>query len=128
MNPLGMQAMIPGMTLNSMPQMTPQQMQLLLVNAGRLQGPMVARPPATTFIDQSKAYNEGQLQPGDHLFDEGQFGSDNDMARERAFVDQFTQQRLDQMFNERMDAYDAQNTVNELKGGLPIQSTRGRNL
>ena len=95
MNPLGMQAMIPGMTLNSMPQMTPQQMtpqqmQLLLVNAGLLQGPMVARPPAPSFIDQSKAYNEGQLQPGDHLFDEGQFGSANEMARERAFVDQFT--------------------------------------
>ena len=101
---------------------------VLMSNAVRLQGPMVARPPATSFIDQSKAYNEGQLPPGDHLFDEGQYGSENDMARERAFVDAFTRQRLDQMFNDRMDLLDSQNTVNELKGGLPIQAGRGRNL
>ena len=104
-----------GTTLNSIP-------------AGRLHGPMVARPPGSFFIDQSKAYNEGELPPGDHMFDEGQYGSANDMAKERAFVEQFIQQRLNQRFNEQMDAYDAQNTVNELKGGLSIPARRGRNL
>ena len=80
------------------------------------------------FIDQRKAYNEDQLQPGDHMFDEGQYGSNAEAAKERGFVDRFTQQRLDQMFNERMDAYDAQNTVNEFKGGLPIVARRGRDI
>ena len=98
------------------------------VKMGLLQGPMVARRPATGFIDQSKAYNEGQLPPGDHLFDEGQYGSENDMAKERAFVDRFTQMSLDRLFNQRMDAYDAQDTVNELKAGIPIHPSRWRDL
>ena len=110
-----------GMTLNSLPTW-------LVANSGRLQGPMVARPPGTSFIDQSKAYNEGDMQPGDHTFDEGQFGTTQDLAKDRAAVDLFTQQQMERMFNERMDAYDAQNTVNEFKGGLPIRATRWRGV
>ena len=108
-----------GMTLNSLPTW-------LVANSGRLQGPMVARRPGTSFIDQSKAYNEGEMPPGDHLFDEGQYGSSNDMAKESAPVDLFTQQQLKRMFNERMDLLDAQDTVNELKAGIPIRPLRWR--
>jgi hypothetical protein len=97
-------------------------------NAVGIQGPMVARPPGSSFIDQSKAYNEGELPPGDHSFDEGQYGNPQDFARDRAFVDRLTQHQLDQMFNQRMDAYDAQDTVNELKAGLPIRARRGKDI
>jgi hypothetical protein len=122
-----------GMTINSLPSqffnwLFGQSSLPPHANAFGIQGPMVARPPASSFINQSKAYNEGELPPGDHSFDEGQYGSPQDFAKDREFVDRFSQHQLDRMFNQRMDAYDAQDTVNELKAGLPISARRWKDI